>query len=290
MNPECDVLLPVYNAEATLGQAVRSILGQSHRRLRLIAIDDGSSDNSLKMLREYRDSRILVLANGRNLGLPATLNRGVGLATAPYIARMDADDIAHPLRLEKQLHLLERRPELDLVGSAVVSIDSEGMLLGQRVYPKDHDDIIKRPYRSIPVAHPTWCGRREWFVKYPYHLGFPRCEDQVLLRNAFKDSCFSNLQEPLLAYRELTMTRPLRTLKVRWLLAKNILLSAIKERRITAGALGSSGLLARWLVDVLVWLTGKPRLATYRFQPLSHAASNEWDLMIQGSRIDTSES
>lgn len=285
MIPECDVILSFRDAESTLGPAVRSILEQSHENLRLIAIDDGSSDRSLQVLNSFKDSRVQVVTNDRTLGLPASLNRGVGLSTAPFIARMDADDISHPSRLAEQLKILENRKELDLVGSAVVCMDSKERLLGQRVYPTEHSEIIQRPYRSIPIAHPTWCGRREWFMKNPYDSKCLKSQDQALLRSARHDSRFANLPQPLLAYRESTAIRPMATLRSRRFLARDILRSATSERRPFAGLLGATGVLSRWSLDVLVWASGNPRFATHRFQPLPHELQIEWQSILGDSHV-----
>ncbi len=288
MIPECDVILSVRNAESTLGVAVESILSQTHRNLRLIAIDDGSSDRSPEVLRSFKDPRLLILTNSSAMGLPSSLNRAIDLATAPYIARMDADDISHPSRLATQLEALERREELDLVGSSVVCMDFQGRILGQRIYPAEHSEITRRPYRSIPIAHPTWCGRREWFMKHPYDPNCLKSQDQALLRSARRESRFANLEQPLLAYRESTAVRPLATLQSRRFLARDILRSAISEGRPVAGFLGAAGTLSRWAMDVLVWASGNPRFAAHRFQPMGAELHNEWRSIIANSHFTAS--
>lgn len=279
--PELDVILPVFNAAPTLKGAVRSILRQTHRDLRLIAIDDGSTDDSLKILRDISDERMMVVVNDRNLGLPETLNRGVAIAEAPFVARMDADDISHPSRLEKQIGALKASPELDLLGTAVVCMDSQDHLVGQRVFPSSHEEIVSNPYRSIPMAHPTWCGRREWFVAHPYDPRDVRCEDQALLRRALDRSRYANLNEPLLAYREATAVRPRATLRARRHVARNILSCSRSRGHLPAGLLGAGGVLARWSLDLLVWLAGNPRAAFHRFQPLDADRGREWYAILE---------
>ncbi|HRQ86196.1 MAG TPA: glycosyltransferase family 2 protein, partial [Flavobacteriales bacterium] len=91
--PKVTVLLPVYNSAPYLKKAVDSILGQSRTDFELLAIDDGSTDDSLGILRAYKDHRIRIVAHTHNQGLIATLNEGIGLARGAYIARMDADDV-----------------------------------------------------------------------------------------------------------------------------------------------------------------------------------------------------
>jgi len=280
----CDVILPVHNAAATLEVAVGSLLGQTHRDLRIIAIDDGSTDASLEILRGIRDDRMLLVVNEENLGLPATLNRGVALAEAPFIARMDADDVAHPSRLEKQVQALLARPDLDLLGTAVVCIDSQGRLLGQRTFPATHPEIVTRPYRSIPLAHPTWCGRREWFVGHPYDPSDLKAQDQSLLRRAMDGSCYGNLTEPLLAYRESTSSRPGSTLRSRGYIARDMIRTGRSRGELISGITGAAGVLSRWSLDVLVWITGDPRAAFHRFEPLAEGHRLEWESILGKSR------
>src|SRR3989338_8491510 len=107
------VIIPVYNGNGFLPAALESILDQTYRNFEVIAIDDGSTDNSYEILKDYaeRDSRLRVFRNSKNLNIANTLNRGIKLARGQYIARMDADDIALPHRLAKQLHYLLLHPD-----------------------------------------------------------------------------------------------------------------------------------------------------------------------------------
>ncbi len=118
--PLVSVLLPVYNAGPYLAAALGSILRQDYDRLEVIAIDDGSTDNSLEILERYRraDNRVSVISR-ENRGLVATLNEGLRLAQGELVARMDADDVAYPWRLSRQVALFERRPELGFCGAGV---------------------------------------------------------------------------------------------------------------------------------------------------------------------------
>lgn len=100
--PAATVLMPLFNGKAYLSQAMESILGQTFGDFELLVIDDGSTDDGPNIVKGYRDPRIRLLANDTNLGIAATLNRGIGLARGKYVARMDCDDISMPHRLEKQ--------------------------------------------------------------------------------------------------------------------------------------------------------------------------------------------
>ncbi|MBA3284207.1 MAG: glycosyltransferase family 2 protein, partial [Nitrosopumilus sp.] len=100
--PKVTVLMPVYNASAYLHDAIQSILNQTFQDFEFLIIDDGSSDNSEIIIKGYKDKRIRFIKNEQNIGISATLNKGIELASCELIARMDADDVSYPKRLEKQ--------------------------------------------------------------------------------------------------------------------------------------------------------------------------------------------
>ncbi len=157
------VLLPVYDAERFLAEAVESILAQSFRDFELLTIDDGSRDGSAAILDEYarRDRRVRVV-RWPHQGLIATLNAGLSLARAELIARMDADDVALPQRLEKQLARLEREPGLVCIGGAFELIDEAGRLFDRAFPPCDHAAILARALRGeSPISHSAATFRRD---------------------------------------------------------------------------------------------------------------------------------
>ena len=201
-DPLVSVAMSVYNAAATVELAFRSILRQTFDKWELIVVDDGSTDSTPDILARVRDSRIRIVQEPRgNLGLAPRLNQCVQFARGPYVARMDADDIAYPRRLEQQVRFLDAHPEIDLVGTGAVVFKGAGEVVG--CYPTAcmHEAICRRPWWGFPLAHPTWMGRRTWFVSHPYPEGCLRCEDQALLLKSFSDSRFAALDEVLLGYR-----------------------------------------------------------------------------------------
>lgn len=109
--PLVSVVLPVYNAEKYVGQAIQSIVAQSFQEWELIVVDDGSTDKSLAIVQSFSDPRIRVLAHGQNLGYPVAMNTGIECAKGKYVARMDSDDVSHPERLARQVAFLEEHPE-----------------------------------------------------------------------------------------------------------------------------------------------------------------------------------
>ena len=201
-NPLVTVAMPVYNAAATVGLAIRSIQYQSLEDWELIVIDDGSVDQTREIIAQVQDPRIrLIQEPYENLGLAARLNQCVRLARGRYVARMDGDDVAYPQRFARQVQYLEQYPEIDLLGSGAVVFKGEGEVVG--LYPTacDHEEICRRPWWGFPLAHPTWMGRRTWFVSHPYREWCIRCEDQELLLRSFSHSKFAALEEVLLGYR-----------------------------------------------------------------------------------------
>ncbi|QHL89100.1 glycosyltransferase [Nibribacter ruber] len=121
--------MPVYNAHKFLRAALESILQQTFHDFECLIIDDGSTDDSVAIVQSYQDPRIRLYQNEQNVGISATLNKGIGLATAPYIARMDADDVSHLERLQKQVDYLRMNPDCALVSAAVKVMDESGAFM-----------------------------------------------------------------------------------------------------------------------------------------------------------------
>jgi glycosyltransferase involved in cell wall biosynthesis len=133
VTPRITVLMPVYNAGRFLREAIDSILNQSFRPFELLIIDDASSDNSVSIVESYNDPRIRLYRNAKNLGVAPALNKGIGLASCELIARMDADGISHPQRLQKQFGYMKRNPECALLSTwARIVCDDKNMIRLER--------------------------------------------------------------------------------------------------------------------------------------------------------------
>ena len=132
--PVVSVLMPVYNGEQYIAEAIESVLQQTFRSFELIIINDGSTDRTVDVIRKYSDPRIRLVEMGANSGVIATLNRGIDEATGEYIARLDADDAAFAERFEKQVDFFEKNPGFGLCGSSAVIIDKTGKELFRMVY------------------------------------------------------------------------------------------------------------------------------------------------------------
>jgi glycosyltransferase involved in cell wall biosynthesis len=200
--PLVSIAMPFYNAERTIGASIRSILLQSHSNWELLLCDDGSTDTGGELARAFHDPRIVVWGDGRRLQLGARLNECIDRAAGGYIARMDADDIAYPRRLEKQLGFLEDHPEVDLTGGWAVLFADAGAPVGKRADPAAHGQIARWPLYSFKLIHPTFMGKTSWFRRYRYRADAIRCEDHDLLFRACADSRFANLPEIVLGYRQ----------------------------------------------------------------------------------------
>lgn len=195
--------LPFYNDEKTLSLAINSTLQQSFEDFELILIDDGSTDESLHIAKSIRDSRIKIISDGNNKGLAIRLNQITSLAKGKYLARMDADDIMHPNRIEKQVEFLEENKEVDIVGTNAYSIDLNNKIIGIRKNKKIFNEIYM-VFKKGLFIHPTIMGKLDWFKKNPYDetIDTIRAEDYDLWIRSFEKSTFYIIEEPLLFYRE----------------------------------------------------------------------------------------
>lgn len=197
--------IPIYNAENYLADAIKSVLAQSYPYWELILIDDGSKDDSLKIAQDFaaRDNRIRVITDGLNKKLPARLNQIIKEAKYDYIARMDADDIMHPERLEMQFNFLKNNINFDLVSSGLISIDNNNQVKGFRCVDELYYDFIT-PKLSYPVVHPSIMARKSWFERNQYSEKYPRAEDFELWTRSIRSNDFKMavLPDLLLYYRE----------------------------------------------------------------------------------------
>lgn len=201
--PRITVGIPFYNARSTLAAAVRSVFAQTISDWELLLVDDGSTDGSLELARAIKDPRVKVISDGKNLKLAARLNQISQLASAPLVARMDADDLMVPERLEKQLAFLSAHPEIELMGSSAIAIDAADRphrMRGSEPVPRSHLEVLGGGL----FVHPTVVARKAWALANPYSLDYLRAEDYELWARGFGKALSAVLPEPLLLYREPT--------------------------------------------------------------------------------------
>jgi len=196
------VIMPVRNGGAYLEGAIASILGQTARAFRLLILDDGSDDGSLELARRLADERTEILSDGRRLGLVARLNAGLDLARTPFVARMDADDIAAPGRLARQLAFMEANPGIGICGSCYIRLE-EGRAPVRVNLPTDHDSLRAVTLFSSPFAHPTvmFSMRHLDGAGLRYTPQATHAEDYDLWERASGRLRLANVPEHLLFYR-----------------------------------------------------------------------------------------
>ena len=205
MNIPISVLLPVYKEpQSWIAQAIESILQQTFKKFELLLLVDHPRDKKLiTFLQTYQtDTRVKLIINKQNLGLPKNLNKGIDLSRGKYIARMDADDIALPQRLEKQYAFMEKYLTIDLCGSQVMKIDVEGKTLQPSAHYSDPELLGKMVRYTNIITHPTWFIRKEVFTKVGKYRNFVNAEDYDLVYriiNAKKQ--VTNLPETLMYWR-----------------------------------------------------------------------------------------
>lgn len=198
--PLVSIGIPVYNAEKFLKLAVVSVLNQNYDNFELIITDDGSTDDSVQILKDFHDSRIKLIVDGSNKGISYRLNQQIELASGKYFFRMDADDIMFKDRVEKQIDFLEKNEDFDVVGTPVVIINDENEVIGYRnceILTKYKDLFSKNLY-----CHPSVAGKIEWFKANKYDEQLCGAEDYNLWLSSYQNSKFGLINEPLIFYRD----------------------------------------------------------------------------------------
>jgi glycosyltransferase involved in cell wall biosynthesis len=231
-SPRVSVVLPVYNGEPFLTDAVDSILAQTFRDFELIGIEDGSLDGSGEILDRFAlaDSRVRVLHQA-NAGIIAALNRGLALARGEFIARMDADDVAHPERLARQAAFLDGRPDIAVVGCAVTLIDERGKRIRDVEYPRTPEAVAEFLEIGAPLAHPAVMMRRDAVRAVGgYREAYRHAEDYDLWLRMAERYRMANLPDRLLLYRQ-HETKHSFTYAVEQRFASRIALAAARCRR-----------------------------------------------------------
>lgn len=200
--PLISVLLPVFNSEKYLGEAIKSILDQTFTDFELLVIDDGSTDSSVAIARSFPDKRIHVIANKKHQGLVPVLNQGLRVAKGKYLARMDSDDISLPCRLEKQFAFMEEHPEIGICGTwyRVFGPGVRERLFTRPITPTADKALL--PFGD-PIHHPTAMVRLELLRRFnlEYDSSYRHLEDWEFWNRCSKFFDFANIGEVLFLYR-----------------------------------------------------------------------------------------
>lgn len=227
------VVMPAFNAEKTIGQAIRSVLKQTHRKLELLIIDDGSADGTLSIAEAYakQDERIRILRNGGNRGVSYSRNHGVKEARAEWIAFLDSDDLWAPEKLEKQIPAINSNPSCRLfyTGSAFVDEQGEGYEYILRVPERlTYRDLLKQNLISCSSV----LAEKAALEEHPMQRDPMIHEDFATWLNILRDgACAVGVDEPLLIYRLSGKSKSgnkLRAAKMQWRTYRAVGLGRVK--------------------------------------------------------------
>jgi len=201
-SPVISVILPVYNGEEFLQDAIDSILNQSFLDFELVIVDDGSKDRSLEIINSYTDPRIKLVQNVSNLGLVGALNSGISVAKGRYLARQDADDLSHKDRLKLQYLSMEELGA-DICGTAWAQMNPDRSILSVKEIPLSEDTIFACLATTVPFPHGSVMMRSSFIKKHQLkYETIQIAEDYYLwIRFAQLGGLFSNINKCLYFYR-----------------------------------------------------------------------------------------
>jgi glycosyltransferase involved in cell wall biosynthesis len=199
-HPKVSVLLPVFNAQNFVKEAIDSILQQTFSDFELIIINDGSTDNSSKIISEFHDDRIIVINHEENKGLIFSLNEGLDLSLGEYIVRMDADDFSLPERLSIQVDFMDINKDIVVSGGQMIDYENKIQLSNN---PIVSDEVKAALLFSCVISHPTVIIRSAIFKKekFYYDKSYIHSEDYELWSRVIKNYKVSNVSNVILKYR-----------------------------------------------------------------------------------------
>jgi glycosyltransferase involved in cell wall biosynthesis len=197
--PLISVIMPVYNCESYIAEAIESILNQTYIYFELIIIDDYSTDSTPDIIVTYNDTRIRFIKKNKNTGLVSSLNMGIDLSKGEYIARMDGDDISNDRRFERQIELMQSNPNIVLCGTWFQIIPSDEIIK----HPLKHNDIKKALLDYCALGHPTVMIRKSTLIQEAlrYEASVESTEDYELWTKIINKGIVMNIPEVLLKYR-----------------------------------------------------------------------------------------
>lgn len=203
-DPQVSVLMPAYNVEAYIAQAIESILDQTFSDFEFIVVDDGSADRTPEVVRRYVeiDQRVLFFRSDTNLGVARARNLAMSKARGAYIAVMDADDWAFPYRLQRQVAFMDEHPDVVVSGGTIQVCDTALRPLNLRRYQGTDMEIRRRLFRYSPFAHPTVMYRRAIaHIAGDYNPALVEADDYDYYFRLGMHGRFANLPDLLLRLR-----------------------------------------------------------------------------------------
>ncbi len=203
MNPKVSVIMSVYNNDKYVKIAIDSILHQTYKDYELIIIDDGSTDTTPQIIDTYiNHPQVRIIHKQKNEGLQKALNLGISQAKGEYIARLDADDIALPTRLEQQVKYLDQHPEVALLGSCFYTCNDIGQITGKITIPLTNKELQEEIPKHNRFGHSTVMLRKSTLVQLNgYDESFISSEDYDLWLRIAEVAEMANLEQFLTIYR-----------------------------------------------------------------------------------------
>jgi glycosyltransferase involved in cell wall biosynthesis len=199
--PLVSIIISVKNGDPFISEAIDSIINQTYKNWELLIFNDGSTDRTLERLHLYEDLRIVIFSDAISLGLPKRLNFLIGQAKGDFIARMDADDVMLPERLELQVDCLMKDANIDVVGSYAQEIDEKGSELGLRVVAPFVKNAKELSLKNHFLIHPSLMIRKRFYQDNLYDPLLNRAEDYDLWLRTFNKYSFAVIKQPLIKYR-----------------------------------------------------------------------------------------
>lgn len=231
--PLVSIIMTAYNADKYINQAVLSILTQTYGNFEFIIVNDGSTDNTGMILKNlaHTDTRIKIFDLKNNRGPSTASNIALKKARGNFVARMDADDIAIPTRIERQVEFLLSNPEIVIVGSKCLLINENGKIIGEKNYPLTHDAIYNSLFTMNPIQHPTCMINRDLLPRQQirYHNHSLLAHDLELIFEIAQYGKLANLNEPLLLYRQRENSLSLKNPKATFKATVQVRMKALKR-------------------------------------------------------------
>jgi glycosyltransferase involved in cell wall biosynthesis len=198
-SPQVSVIMPVYNCENYVAEAIESILNQSFESFELLIIDDCSTDSTVDIINSYKNPKITLIKKPENTGIISSLNLGIGLSKGEFVARMDGDDISYRDRLAKQVDFLSARPNIVLCGTWYQQSSANEIIKN----PITHEEIKLAMLEYCPFGHPTVMFRKQFIIDHNlrYDENFLAAEDYDLWTKMVLVGEVANMPQNLLLYR-----------------------------------------------------------------------------------------
>lgn len=205
-NPLVSVIITAYNEERHIAESLESLIQQTYPQLEIIVVDDCSTDTTASIVETMRkqDSRIRLIRLQKNLGQSAASNVGIDVSTGGYIARLDADDISLPDRINVQVDFLLNHPDVVMVGGQCRLINADGKVLAYQSFPLTHKQIYRALFVMNPILHPTIMINRRHLPegKIYYHSAYELANDLELVFEAAQYGKLANVKDVVVLYRQ----------------------------------------------------------------------------------------